>query len=135
MARPRIQINWEDFDKLCVMQATLTEIAAWFECSVDTIERAVKREKKMSFAEYFASKKGRGKISLRRRQYEVAMSGNVSMLIWLGKQYLDQSEKQQAEVNQNIVHEYIEVVPHLEDRTDIPDDLDDIQVDASHTAD
>jgi hypothetical protein len=135
MARPRIEIDWDQFDKLCAIQATLTDIAAWFSCSVDTIERAVKREQKMSFAEYFAIKRGRGKIGLRRKQYEVAMAGNVPMLIWLGKQYLDQSEKQQAEVNQNIVHEYIEVVPHLEDRADIPDDLDDIQVDASHTAD
>lgn len=31
--------------------------------------------------------------SLRRRQYEMAMSGDVKMLIWLGKQYLDQKDK------------------------------------------
>ena len=39
--------------------------------------------------------KGRGdlKKKLKRKQIEVAMQGNVSMLIWLGKQYLDQSEK------------------------------------------
>ncbi len=39
--------------------------------------------------------KGRAvlKQKLKRKQIEVAMKGNVSMLIWLGKQYLDQSEK------------------------------------------
>ena len=39
--------------------------------------------------------KGRGdlKKKLKRKQIEVAMQGNVAMLIWLGKQYLDQSEK------------------------------------------
>ena len=39
--------------------------------------------------------KGRAvlKQKLKRKQIEVAMGGNVSMLIWLGKQYLDQSEK------------------------------------------
>ena len=39
--------------------------------------------------------KGRGELKkrLKRKQIEVAMSGNVAMLIWLGKQYLDQSEK------------------------------------------
>lgn len=39
--------------------------------------------------------KGRGELKkrLKRKQIEVAMQGNVSMLIWLGKQYLDQSEK------------------------------------------
>ncbi len=33
------------------------------------------------------------KEKLKRKQIAVAMQGNVSMLIWLGKQYLDQSEK------------------------------------------
>jgi len=35
------------------------------------------------------------RIKLAQKQYEVAMSGNVTMLIWLGKQYLSQSEKQE----------------------------------------
>ena len=34
--------------------------------------------------------------SLRRKQYEVAMGGNCSMLIWLGKQHLDQTDKQET---------------------------------------
>ena len=42
-----------------------------------------------------AIKKGQanGHQSLRRKQYEVAMKGNTSMLIWLGKQYLHQTDK------------------------------------------
>ena len=36
---------------------------------------------------------GRLKIPLRRQQIETAKKGNVSMLIWLGKQLLDQSDK------------------------------------------
>ncbi len=34
-----------------------------------------------------------GIISLRRMQFKKAQVGNVPMLIWLGKQYLGQSEK------------------------------------------
>ena len=33
------------------------------------------------------------KKALEEKQYEVAMEGNVQMLIWLGKQHLGQSEK------------------------------------------
>ena len=33
------------------------------------------------------------KIELREKQWELAMMGNVQMLIWLGKQYLGQSDK------------------------------------------
>ena len=32
------------------------------------------------------------KIELREKQWEVAMDGNVQMLIWLGKQYLGQRD-------------------------------------------
>jgi hypothetical protein len=39
-------------------------------------------------------KKGRGlaRGSLKRKQFQVAMGGNVTMLIWLGKVYLKQRE-------------------------------------------
>lgn len=91
--RPKIQINWEEFEKLCSLHCTLVEIAEWFKCSEDTIERAVQREYKTTFAEIYKKKSSRGKVSLRRRQYEIALSGNVTMLIWLGKQCLDQKDK------------------------------------------
>lgn len=93
MGRPKIVIDWDQFEKLCAMQCTLEEISAWFKCSEDTIERACKREHGVTFADYFKQKRSGGRISLRRKQFEVAMSGNVTMLIFLGKQYLEQSDK------------------------------------------
>lgn len=91
---PKIKtVNWTEFDKLCALQCSLREIAGWFNVSEDTIENIVKREKGIKFSEYFAQKKSHGKIALRRKQYETAMSGSVPLLIWLGKQYLGQSEK------------------------------------------
>lgn len=93
LGRPKIEIDWEQFDKLCGLQAPLREIAAWFDCSEDTIENICKREKDMLFSDYFDLKRGRGKISIRRKQYEMAMGGNVALLIWLGKQWLDQRDQ------------------------------------------
>jgi hypothetical protein len=97
VGRPRIQIDWKKFDDLCADQCTLREIASAFDCSEDTIERAVKRTYKVNFAEYFSLKRCRGFISLRRKQMELALSGDKTMLIWLGKQYLGQAEKQITE--------------------------------------
>ena len=34
-------------------------------------------------------------IELRQKQFEMAINGDVRMLIWLGKQILGQSEKQE----------------------------------------
>ncbi len=87
------QIDWPSFDKLCELQCTLREISSFFDCSIDTVERAVKREKGMLFSEYRDLRAGNGKISLRRRQMELAESGNATMLVWLGKQWLGQADK------------------------------------------
>lgn len=98
MARPRKEISWIELDKLCGIQATRREIADWFECSEDTIDRRCLEEHGVSFASYSEQKRAPGKISLRRKQYEAAMTGNTALMIWLGKQYLGQSDKQEHEV-------------------------------------
>ena len=98
MARPRIEIDGEQFKKLCSIQCTLEEISSWFKCSEDTIERWCKRELKMSFADAFKTWSADGKISLRRNQFRMA-EHNVSMAIWLGKQYLGQKESVETTVS------------------------------------
>ena len=100
MARPRIDIDMEQFKKLCAIQCTEEEIASWFKCSVDTIERWCKRELKMSFAEAFKTWSADGKISLRRNQFKMA-EHNVSMAIFLGKQYLGQKDQQDVQISRN----------------------------------
>lgn len=95
MGRPRTPFNWTEFDKLCAFQCTAEEIAAWFHCDTDTVTNAVKREKGCTFSEYFSTKKAAGRVPLRRKQMQVALGGNVAMLIWLGKQLLSQTDKLQ----------------------------------------
>lgn len=101
MGRPEVKIGKDDFEKLCAMQCTLVEIAGFFDCSEDTIERwCAKTYKGQTFADVFKKKSAKGKISVRRKQFQVADSGNAAMLIWLGKQYLDQKEpKQEVELS------------------------------------
>ena len=94
MARPQIEIDWKTVKNLCGIQCTGQEIADVLDISYDTLERRVKSEFKMSFADYIKKNSANGKMSLRRKQYETAMSGNTTMLVWLGKQYLGQTDKQ-----------------------------------------
>jgi hypothetical protein len=45
-----------------------------------------------------------GKMSLRRKQFKAAIEdGNTTMLIWLGKQYLEQKDKQEIASTVDIV--------------------------------
>jgi len=106
VGRPNIEFNWEEMEKLCIIQATCREIALWFQCHEDTVERAVKKKFGINFAQWVAQKHVKGKVSLRRRQHEVAHNGSVAMLIWLGKQHLGQADKSET-VNENLtVHTF-----------------------------
>ena len=97
MARPRIDIDKEQFEKLCSIQCTIEEMAGFFDCSADTIRRWCKREYKEDYASVYEKKRGVGKISLRRSQFRMAET-NSTMAIWLGKQYLGQREQKDIEI-------------------------------------
>lgn len=102
MGRPIKEIDSTEFEKLCALQCTEVEIAGWFSVSVDTIERWCKREYKMTFAEIYRQKRQKGAISLRRLQWQSAEKGNVVMQIFLGKQYLGQSDKMEIDHDNEI---------------------------------
>lgn len=92
MGRPRAEISQIEFEKLCGLQCTQEEICGWFGVCSDTLESWCKRTYEMNFSEVFKEKRGVGKISLRRAQFRLAEK-NANMAIWLGKQYLSQSDR------------------------------------------
>ena len=96
--RPNKEISKEDFEKLCGLQCTKSEIAGWFNCSEDTIERFCKKTYGESFAVVFDKKRGVGKIGLRRSQWKLAEK-SPAMAIFLGKQYLDQTDKIEQKIS------------------------------------
>lgn len=98
MARPRKEIDQNNFENLCGLQCTKEEICSFFDVTDKTLERWCKRTYKAGFSEVFRQKRGKGKISLRRSQFRLAEK-NANMAIWLGKQYLGQVDK--IETNDN----------------------------------
>ena len=87
--RKLVPIDAVELEKLCVLQCTNAEIAAWFGCSERTIE---KRSKEPELAEVMARGKGKGRVSIRRAQMKLLEAGNATMGVWLGKQYLGQRD-------------------------------------------
>lgn len=87
--RKPIEIDLVELQKLGSLQCTNEEIAAWFGCSVRTIENY---SKKQEFAEVMARGRARGRISVRRAQMKLLEAGNATMGIWLGKQLLGQRD-------------------------------------------
>jgi hypothetical protein len=97
VARPRKEIDQKNFENLCGLQCTKEEICAFFDITDKTLDGWCGRTYNKGFSEVFREKRGIGKISLRRSQFELAKK-NATMAIWLGKQYLEQKEQVQVAV-------------------------------------
>lgn len=89
--RPKAVIDGDLVEKLASIGCTDKEIAMAANTSIDTLGRR--------FAERMEKGRENGKTRLRKKQLEVAMTGNVTMLIWLGKQMLNQAEKVEAQTH------------------------------------
>lgn len=94
VGRPMIQIDQRNFEELCKMQCTEMEIAGFFGCSDETLNKWCKKTYKKTFEQCFAILRQGGKASLRRTQWRIA-ENNAAMAIFLGKNYLGQSDDPQ----------------------------------------
>ena len=81
-------IDFKYLEKLCNIQCTKREVCAVFKCCSATIDRRIQEEYGQSWTEFYEQHRGDGLVSLRRKQLEVALTGNPTLLIWLGKQFL-----------------------------------------------
>lgn len=89
MARQRIDLDIPQLEKLAAMQCSVAEVAAWFGVSETTIRNKLKQAQ---YGEAFNAGKAKGRVSLRRAQWDAAKKGSNTMLVWLGKQWLGQKD-------------------------------------------
>lgn len=93
--RPAKPINWDTVDHYLTSGCLGTEIAAMLDVHPDTLYERCIRENGMTFTAYSSSKRSRGDAIIRDKQYRLAEEGDKTMLVWLGKQRLGQSEDPQ----------------------------------------
>jgi len=94
MARPRKQINFAQVEALATIGATDEEIATVLGISTNTVGR--RKKDNDLFAEALKRGRDKGKVSLRRLQWQSAQKGNVAMQIFLGKQLLGQRDHRET---------------------------------------
>ena len=99
--RPPKEINAEQFEALCKLQCTEEEICSVLGCDEATLIKWCKEQYGETFSKIYKEKKLGGKASLRRMQWKLAEK-NSTMSIWLGKQYLGQSDKVELGANESI---------------------------------
>lgn len=106
MGRPPIEIDMKQFEALCAMMCTKEEICGFFKCSDSTLSRWVEKNypkegrKKATFEDVYKKYSANGKISLRRKQFKLAEK-SAAMAIFLGKNYLGQTDQQLISVDTN----------------------------------
>ena len=110
---PHELINGQPLDAskveaLAALQCTMEEIASGLGISRMTLHRRREEDPAIDTA----IEKGRelGTRSLRRLQYEAAKGGNVTMQIWLGKQWLKQTDKHDHNVTGNMTVHFDEAL-------------------------
>ena len=100
MARPKkYDIETEEVEKLASYGCTNIEIASFYGCTESLLRK--------SYSEFLTKGREKGKIRLRQAQWRLALGDkktppNATMLIWLGKQILGQTDKQEIEVTRPI---------------------------------
>jgi len=99
MARPasaQAKIDKEELEKLLGLQPNEKEAADWFDVSINSLVRFIKTHYDCSFEELRDKRFVRTRMSIKRAQIQEALKGNATLLIWTGKQYLGQTDKQEV---------------------------------------
>ena len=107
MPRKPIPIDLDELEKLAAMHCTQEECAAWFDTTQKTMSLKLAHE---PYKSVWTKGWAKGNISLRRQQKQRADAGDKTMLIWLGKQWLGQTDVQRNEITGKdggpVRHEY-----------------------------
>ncbi len=111
MGAPKKFFDWDFVDSLLRLNASLEYICEELikrenqEINIKTlnakkkfVERRIREKFDLTFVDYKSKRLEPKRLSLFKKQYDVAMSGNVTMLIWLGKQLLGQTDVEKSEV-------------------------------------
>lgn len=104
-----MNIDKNQFEKLCSILCTQKEIASFFDVSVNKLETWCKATYKKNFKEAYEELSAVGKISLRRYQFRLAET-STPMAIFLGKQMLGQREVVENKVSNQI--QIVADIPH-----------------------
>jgi hypothetical protein len=81
--RPVLFIDLEELKRIMSFYPTLDEVASWFTCSPDSVERRVKEEWGLTFKDFRERCSGKTRLLLKRKAISKALEeDNEKMLIY-----------------------------------------------------
>lgn len=121
VGRNKVAVPPDEVEHMASLGCRDTEIAEYFGVTEDAIRR--------HFAAFLIKGRHQLRTTLRQAQLRVALDGNPTMLIWLGKNMLSQSDGGQAN-DDNRPLPWSDSMD--EDMSDSDDDISTQQVDSEH---
>jgi methylphosphotriester-DNA--protein-cysteine methyltransferase len=101
MGQPPKFVDWSKLDFSCKLGGSLSITAGYCEVSEDTIERAVQKNKGMTFREYRDQLMSTSRLKLIQKAMSKAFDGDNTMLIWCMKNQCGWSDKIEHGLNEN----------------------------------
>ena len=99
MGRRKKPIDWDIAKRLCECHCTRQEIAAKLGVAVTTMKERCFNENGITFEQFYNDGVKTGNASIRAVQYSKALKGDNTMLLWLGKNRLGQTDRHEVEIN------------------------------------
>lgn len=93
VGRQEIPIDWDFVDGYLEAKCSGREIAGLLGINQDTLYDRCLKDKGEIFTDYSAKLRAKGESCLRKVQYDCALAGDKTMLVWLGKNRLEQTDK------------------------------------------
>jgi len=91
---PERVFDWRRIGNMFSIGCTMSEVAHIENVCVSWLKEICERVNDCTLQQFMMQHRDTGKLSLRRAQYRSAVEkGNVAMQIWLGKNWLGQSDK------------------------------------------
>lgn len=118
LGRPKKRVTKEELRKLCEIRCTLKEVAYFFNCSDDTIERRCKQYFKLTFAEFRNACLDASKIVLRRTAFKRAIQGSDSLLKTLLKELNVFDEQSGSHETTDLDRKLVDEIPKITEKTD-----------------
>jgi hypothetical protein len=114
MASAKATIDWDLVGEYLKAQCSGVEIADMIGVHENTLYNRCREDLGIEFVAFSQQKKAEGKQSLRKKQYDVAMDGDKTMLVWLGKQVLGQKDVKEIDHTLNADRKAIAELFHAE---------------------
>lgn len=99
---PVVEIDMVKLGAFCRMKPTAVDCAAFFDCSVDTIERRIKEATGLTFSEFRSKHLVKTKYSLIQSAIQKAQAGDNQMIQYCLNNLSDWSNKNSGDVNVNV---------------------------------